>query len=98
MASNGPIAVQLRRACHDALPWLISVSLNSICRSLQSHWGQFVGGLIETTLIFAGGLYLLLLWPRIIRRRVEAGKLSPAEAAEKLRKPNPKLGYLLLAV
>jgi hypothetical protein len=59
---------------------------------------QFVGGLIETTLIFAGGLYLLLLWPRIIRRRVEAGKLSLIEAADKLRKPNPKLGYLLLAV
>ena len=60
--------------------------------------GQFVGGLIETTLIFAGGLYLLLLWPRIIRRRVEAGRLSLAEAAEKLRKPNPKLGYLLFAI
>jgi len=60
--------------------------------------GQFVGGLIETTLIFAGGIYLLLLWPRIIQRRVEAGKLSLAEAAEKLRKPSPKLGYLLLAV
>jgi hypothetical protein len=59
---------------------------------------QFVGGLIETTLIFAGGLYLLLLWPRIIRRRVAAGKLSLIEAAEKLRKPSPKLGYLLLAV
>ena len=60
--------------------------------------GQFAGGLIETTLIFAGGLYLLLLWPRIIRRRVEAGRLSLAEAAEKLRKPSPKLGYLLLAI
>jgi hypothetical protein len=57
-----------------------------------------VVGLIETTLIFAGGLYLLLLWPRIIRRGVEAGKLSLIEAAEKLRKPSPKLGYLLLAV
>lgn len=60
--------------------------------------GQFVGGLLETTLIFAGGLYLLFFWPRIIRRRVETGKLSLAEAAEKLRKPNPKLGYLLLAI
>jgi len=59
---------------------------------------QFLGGLIETTLIFAGGLYLLFLWPRIIRRRVEAGKLSLVEAAEKLRKPSPKLGYLLLAI
>jgi len=57
-----------------------------------------VGGLIETTLIFAGGLYLLLLWPRIIRRGVEARKLSLIEAAENLRKSSPKLGYLLLAV
>jgi hypothetical protein len=60
--------------------------------------GQFLGGLLETTLILAGGLYLLLLWPGIIQRRVEAGKLSLAEAAEKLRKPSPKLGYLLLAI
>jgi hypothetical protein len=57
---------------------------------------QFVGGMIETTLIFGGGLYLLLLWPRIIRRRVDAGTLTEAEAQEKLRKPSPKLGYLLL--
>ena len=57
---------------------------------------QFVGGMIETTLIFSGGLYLLLVWPRIIRRRVEAGRLSEAEAQEKLRKPSPKLGYVLL--
>jgi hypothetical protein len=59
--------------------------------------GQFVGGMIETTLIFAGGLYLLLAWPRIIRRKVESGKLSEAEAEEKLRKP-PKLGYGLLFI
>jgi len=58
--------------------------------------GQFVGGMIETTLILGGGLYLLLVWPRIIRRRVEAGRLSEAEAQEKLRKPSPKLGYVLL--
>ncbi len=57
---------------------------------------QFVGGMIETTLILGGGLYLLLVWPRIIRRRVEAGRLSEAEAQEKLRKPSPKLGYVLL--
>jgi len=57
---------------------------------------QLVGGMIETALIFAGGLYLLLVWPRIIRRRVESGKLSEVEAQEKLRKPGPKLGYLLL--
>jgi hypothetical protein len=59
--------------------------------------GQFVGGMIETTLIFTGGLYLLLAWPRIIRRKVESGKLSEAEAEEKLRKP-PKLGYALLFI
>ncbi len=57
---------------------------------------QFVGGMIETTLILGGGLYLLLVWPRIIRRRVEAGRLSEAEAQEKLRKPSPKVGYVLL--
>jgi hypothetical protein len=27
MASNGPIAVQVQRACHDTLPWLISFPL-----------------------------------------------------------------------
>jgi hypothetical protein len=59
---------------------------------------QLVGGMIETALILAGGLYLLLVWPRIIRRRVESGKLSEAEAQEKLRKPSPKLGYLLLFI
>jgi hypothetical protein len=26
--TNGPMAVQLRRACHDTLPWLISFSLD----------------------------------------------------------------------
>jgi hypothetical protein len=25
--ANGPIARQIQRACHDSLPWLISVSL-----------------------------------------------------------------------
>src|SRR4029077_2841649 len=27
--ANGPIGVQLQRACHDTLPWLISFSLGS---------------------------------------------------------------------
>jgi len=59
---------------------------------------QFGGGMIETALILPGGLYLLLAWPPIIRRRVESGKLLEAEAQEKLRKPSPKLGYLLLFI
>ena len=28
-AANGPIAKQVKRACHDTLPWLISFSLDS---------------------------------------------------------------------
>jgi hypothetical protein len=27
--TNGPIARQLQRGCHDTLPWLISFSLDS---------------------------------------------------------------------
>ena len=27
--TNGPIPNQLQRACHDTLPWLISVSLDA---------------------------------------------------------------------
>ena len=26
--TNGPIAIQPRRVCHDTLPWLISISLD----------------------------------------------------------------------
>ncbi len=33
--------------------------------------GQLVGGLIETALLFAGGAYLLWIWPRVIRHRAE---------------------------
>jgi hypothetical protein len=35
------------------------------------------------------------MWPVELRRKVESGKLSEAEAKEKLRKANPKIGCLL---
>ena len=46
MASNGPIAKQVQRVCHDTLPWLISVSLDhAVNWEAISAIGQIVGAI-----------------------------------------------------
>jgi hypothetical protein len=60
--------------------------------------GQLVGGLIETFLISCGGVYLVWIRPYQVQQKVKSGKISEAEGQEKLRKLNPKLGYLLFVV
>jgi hypothetical protein len=56
---------------------------------------QFIGGLFSVGLCILGGVYLLCIWPAEVRRKVEAGKWTEAEASERLRVTKPKYGYLL---
>ena len=57
-------------------------------------FAQFIGDLVWVGFLVFVGAYLLWLWPAEVRRKLQAGKLSEAEAKEKLRKANPKFGYL----
>lgn len=59
---------------------------------------QLIGGLIWNGLMFVAGAYLLWIWPLQVRRQVQSGKLTETEAKEKLRKTNPRLGYLAFLV
>jgi hypothetical protein len=58
--------------------------------------GQFVGSMIERVLVLVVGLYLLLLWPKLVRRRVATGKISPEAADAKLKKLRPWYGWLAI--
>jgi hypothetical protein len=42
--TNGPMAVQLRRACHDTLPWLISFSLDA---KIGSAWDSQMKAVVK---------------------------------------------------
>ena len=57
--------------------------------------GQLIGSLISVAFFVVAGAYLLWMWPLEVRRKVQSGKLTEAEAKEKLRKSNPKIAYLL---
>jgi hypothetical protein len=58
--------------------------------------GQFIGGLIWCGLLFAAAAYLLWFTPFEVRRRIASGRLTDAEAGEKLRKLK-KTGYWMFA-
>ena len=45
-----------------------------------------------------GGIYVVWLWPRHLRHRVEAGKTLDTEAEAKLKKFSPKWGYVFIVV
>ena len=57
---------------------------------------QFVGDLMWSVLLLVVGAYLLWLSPYRVRRQLQSGKLTEAEAEEKLRKSRP-VAYLLFA-
>jgi hypothetical protein len=60
--------------------------------------GQFIGSSIENILFILGGVYVIWLWPRRLRHRVEAGKTSNTKAQAQLKKFNPKWGYVFVVV
>jgi len=60
--------------------------------------GQFIGSSIENVLFILGGAYALWIWPRLVRRDVESGKISEAAAEAKLKRFSPKWGYVFFAI
>jgi hypothetical protein len=60
--------------------------------------GQLIGSSIENALLILGGIYALWVWRQLLRRKVEFGKISKAEAQTKLKRFNPKWGYVFFAI
>ena len=60
--------------------------------------GQQIGGSIWNLFLIALGVNLVWLWPNKLQSQVQAGKLSEAQAKEKLKKFSPRLGYLVIIV
>jgi len=58
--------------------------------------GQLIGSAIDNCIWILAGAYFVFLWPKHIRRDVSSGKLTEEAAQAKLKKFNPKLGYLLI--
>jgi hypothetical protein len=59
--------------------------------------GQFVGSTIEHLLFLLGGVCLLPLWPKQVKRQVASGKISQEAADAKLKKVRPWIGWFLIA-
>jgi len=59
--------------------------------------GQFVGSTIEHVFFLFGGVYLLLLWPKQVKRQVASGEISQGAADAKLKKVRPWFGWFLIA-
>ncbi len=58
--------------------------------------GQFIGACIDSGFWMCAGGYIVWLWPRRVRRDIESGKITAEEGAAKLKKFNPRLGYLVI--
>jgi hypothetical protein len=58
--------------------------------------GQFIGGCVENLLWVGVGAYVVWFWPRRVRRDIDSGKTTEGEGLAKLKKFNPRLGYLII--
>jgi len=58
--------------------------------------GQLIGECVEALVWFGVGVYLVWFWPQRVHRDVQLGKLSAEEAQRKLKKFNPRFGYLVM--
>jgi hypothetical protein len=58
--------------------------------------GQFIGGCVEDVVWIGVGAYVAWFWPRRVRRDVRLQKISEQRALAKLKKFNPRLGYLII--
>jgi hypothetical protein len=84
MASNGPIAIQLQRVCHDTLPWLISLSLG-LCRAWTSFgiaWNKRATPFLDSLKAVALHRSKFLRWPLTIK---SAYQTFPGHKEEKVR-------------
>jgi hypothetical protein len=62
----------------------------------QIGFGQMIGEAVEALMWFGVGAYLVWFWPQRVRRDVQSGNLSASEADAKLKKFNPRFGYLVM--
>ncbi len=58
--------------------------------------GQLIGGCIEDALWTGVGVYIVWIWPRHVRRDIATGKISEAQGLAKLKKFNPRFGFLVI--
>jgi hypothetical protein len=61
---------------------------------------QSYGELFSAALLVLGGIWVLYVWPRSVRRQIERGDLSEEDGQARLRMCSPSSGYtaFLLAV
>jgi len=57
--------------------------------------GQFIGSCVEDLIWVGVGVYVVWFWPRRVRRDVQAGTMSDEQGRAKLKKFNPRIGYLI---
>jgi hypothetical protein len=58
--------------------------------------GQFVGGCIEDLIWVGAGVWVVWFWPHRVHRDIASGKTPEADGLAKLKKFNPRLGYLII--
>lgn len=58
--------------------------------------GQQVGDCIWNLFLIVAGAYIVWRWPNKLQSQVQSGKLSEAQAKEKLKTFSPRLGYLVI--
>jgi hypothetical protein len=60
--------------------------------------GQFIGSSIEMPYSYSAVPTRFWIWPRLVRRNVEFGRISEADAQAKLKRFSPKWGYVFFAI
>ena len=58
--------------------------------------GQFIGGCIGDLFWVGVGIYVVWFWPHRVRRDIASGKTPEADGLAKLKKFNPRFGYLII--
>jgi hypothetical protein len=58
--------------------------------------GQFIGGCAENLIWVGAGVYVVWFWPRRVHRDIQSGKTLEVDGLAKLKKFNPRLGYLII--
>ena len=76
--------------------WLSSYRWTSLIMLATISTGQFIGGCVENLIWVGVGAYVVWFWPRGVRRAIELGKTTEEQGAAKLKKFNPRLGYLII--
>ena len=62
----------------------------------QIGTGQFIGGCVEDLIWVGFGVWVVWFWPRRVRRDIVSGKTTEMNGESKLKKLNPRLGYLII--